>query len=65
MDITTVSNVVDIAINIAATVGGGAVLAAVLPKPGESEYKAYAVYLIVRKVIDFIGANWLNAKNSE
>ena len=65
MDITTVSNVVDIAINIAATVGGSAVLAAVLPKPGESEYKAYAVYLIVRKVIDFIGANWLNAKNSE
>ena len=62
MDITTVSNVVDIAINIAATVGGSAVLAAVLPKPTSN---TVLVFQIVRKVIDFIGANWLNAKNSE
>ena len=65
MDINTVSSAVDLTINTLATVGGGAVLAAVLPKPGESEYKAYAVYLIVRKVVDFVGANWFNAKNGE
>ena len=49
-------------INVAATVGGSSVLAAVLPKPTSN---TVLVFQIVRKVIDFIGANWLNAKNSE
>ena len=65
MDINTVSSVVDLTINTLATVGGGAVLAAVRPKPGTNASKAYQVYLIVRKIVDFVGANWFNAKNGE
>ena len=60
MDINTVSSVVDLTINTLATVGGGAVLAAVLPKTSDNAYK---IYLIVRKVVDFVGANFFNAKN--
>ena len=60
MDINTVSSVVDLTINTLATVGGGAVLAAVLPKPGTNAYK---VFIIVRKIVDFVGANFFNAKN--
>lgn len=56
MDINTVSSVVDLTINTLATVGGGAVLAAVLPKPGTNASKAYQIYLIVRKVVDFVDA---------
>ena len=60
MDINTVSSAVDLTINALATVGGGAVLAAVLPKPSENAYK---VFIIVRKIVDFVGANFFNAKN--
>ena len=49
-------------INVAATVGGSSVLAALLPKASDNAIK---VYKLIRLVIDFIGANWLNAKNSE
>ena len=62
MDLTNVSDAVDIIINVAATIGGSSVIAAVLPKPTSN---AILIFQIVRKVIDFVGANWLNAKNSE
>ena len=62
MDLTNVSDVLDIVINVAVTVGGSSVLAAVLPKPSD---RAVLIFKIVRKVIDFVGANWLNAKNGE
>ena len=62
MDISTVSAVVDIGINVLSVVGGSAIVAAVLPKPSENAYK---VFIIVRKIVDFVGANWFNAKNGE
>ena len=62
MDITTVSNMVDIGINVFAIIGGSAVTAAFIPKPSD---KATAVFNIIRKLVDFVGANWFNAKNSE
>ena len=65
MDIATVSTAVDTGLNVLSTVGAGAVLAAVLPKPGTNASKAYQIYLIVRKVVDFVRANWFNAKNGE
>ena len=60
MDISTVSSVVDTTINVLSVVGGSAIVAAVLPKPSDNAYK---IYLIVRKVVDFVGANFFNAKN--
>jgi hypothetical protein len=60
VDISTVSTVIDTGINVLSVVGGSAIVAAVLPKPSE---RAYKVFLIVRKLVDFIGANWFNAKN--
>ena len=60
MDISTVSSVVDIGINVLSVVGGSAITAAFMPKPSDNAYK---VFLIVRKLVDFIGANWFNAKN--
>lgn len=60
MDISTVSSVVDTTINVLSVVGGSAIVAAVLPKPSDNAYK---IYLIVRKIVDFVGANWFNAKN--
>lgn len=65
MDIATASAIVDTGLNALSTVGAGAILAAVLPKPGTNASKAYQVYLIVRKIVDFVGANWFNAKNGE
>ena len=62
MDIVTVSTAVDTALNILSVVGGSAIVAAVLPKPSDNAYK---IYLIVRKLVDFVGANWFNAKNGE
>lgn len=62
MDISTVSSVVDTTINVLSVVGGSAIVAAVLPKPSDNAYK---IYLIVRKVVDFVGANFFNAKNGE
>ncbi len=62
MDISTVSAVVDTGINVLSVVGGSAIVAAVLPKPSDNAYK---IFLIVRKLVDFIGANWFNAKNGE
>ena len=60
MDLNTVSNIVDVTINVLTVVGGSSVAAAFLPKPTDNAIK---IYQIVRKVIDFVGANWLNAKN--
>ena len=62
MDITTVSSVIDTTLNVLSVVGGSAIVAAILPKPSDNAYK---IYLIVRKVVDFVGANWFNAKNGE
>ena len=60
MDIVTVSTAVDTALNVLSVVGGSAIVAAVLPKPSENAYK---VFIIVRKIVDFVGANFFNAKN--
>lgn len=48
----------NVAISILSTMGGSAGLAALLPKgtPGTA-------WGGIRKVLDFIGANWGNAKN--
>ena len=60
MDISTVSSIVDVGLDVLATVGGSAIVAAFLPKPTDEAYK---IFLIVRKIVDFVGANWFNAKN--
>ena len=60
MDIVTVSTAVDTTMNVLSVVGGSAIVAAVLPKPSENAYK---VFIIVRKIVDFVGANFFNAKN--
>ena len=60
MDIVTVSTAVDTTLNVLSVVGGSAIVAAVLPKPSENAYK---VFIIVRKIVDFVGANFFNAKN--
>lgn len=62
MDITTVSSVIDTGINVLSVIGGSAVAAAILPKPSD---RAYKIFLIVRKLVDFVGANFFNAKNGE
>lgn len=61
MDLNTVANVVDITTNVLATIGGSAVTAALIPKASDRTVK---VYNIIRKIVDFVGANWINAKNS-
>lgn len=60
MDLTNVSEVVVASIVGLSAVGGGALVAAVLPKASAN---SIAIFKIVRAVVDFIGANWLNAKN--
>ena len=60
MDIVTVSTVIDTTLNVLSVVGGSAIVAAVLPKPSENAYK---VFILVRKIVDFVGANFFNAKN--
>lgn len=60
MDIVTVSTAIDTTLNVLSVVGGSAIVAAVLPKPSENAYK---VFIIVRKIVDFVGANFFNAKN--
>ena len=60
MDIVTVSTAIDTTLNVLSVVGGSAIAAAVLPKPSENAYK---VFIIVRKIVDFVGANFFNAKN--
>lgn len=60
MDLNTVSSVIDIGTTVLSTIGGSAIVAAVLPKPSENAYK---VFIIVRKIVDFVGANFFNAKN--
>ena len=62
MDIVTVSTAIDTTLNVLSVVGGSAIVAAVLPKPSENAYK---VFILVRKIVDFVGANWFNAKNGE
>ncbi len=60
MDIVTVSTAIDTTLNVLSVVGGSAIVAAVLPKPSENAYK---VFILVRKIVDFVGANFFNAKN--
>ncbi len=60
MDIQIISTAVDTTLNVLSVVGGSAIVAAVLPKPSENAYK---VFIIVRKIVDFVGANFFNAKN--
>lgn len=59
-----VSTVIDAGITVVSTassvVGVSAFAAALLPKPSVNTVK---VYKLVRLVVDFIGANWINAKN--
>lgn len=57
-----VSTVVDAGIAFFGVSGVGAYLAAFLPKPSD---KAVKVYKLVRLVVDFVGANWINAKNQQ
>ena len=60
MDLTNVSEVVVTAIVGLSGVGGSALVAAMLPKASAN---SIAIFKIIRAVVDFIGANWLNAKN--
>lgn len=60
MDIQIISTAVDTTLNVLSVVGGSAIVAAVLPKPSENAYK---VFILVRKIVDFVGANFFNAKN--
>ena len=63
MDLNYVVDIATTILNVGSSViGGSAVLAAVLPKASDNAIK---VYKLIRLVIDFIGANWLNAKNSK
>lgn len=59
-----VSAALDVGLAVVSTassvIGAGAVAAAILPKPTENTVK---VYKLVRLVVDFVGANWINAKN--
>lgn len=43
-------------------IGSSAVIAAVLPKTTK---RAVKIFTVVRKVVDFLGANIFNAKNVE
>ena len=43
-------------------IGSSAMIAAVLPK---TTTRAVKIFTIVRKVVDFLGANVFNAKNAE
>ncbi len=61
MDVSTVLDVTTTVVSTAfTTVGVSAFAAALLPKPSVNAVK---VYKLVRTVVDFIGANWINAKN--
>lgn len=46
---------------VSSIVGSSAILAAVLPK---TTTRAIKVFTLVRKVVDFLGANVFNAKNA-
>ena len=43
-------------------IGSSAVIAAALPKTTK---RAVKIFTVVRKVVDFLGANIFNAKNAE
>lgn len=58
MDINSIADVVITGLSV---VGSSSIAAAILPKPTTT---ALAIFKIVRAVVDFIGANWGNAKNS-
>lgn len=63
MDLSTALDVGLTVVSTASSViGAGAVAAAILPKPSENAVK---VYKLVRVVVDFVGANWINAKNQQ
>lgn len=63
MDVSTVLDVTTTVVTTAfTTVGVGAVTAAFMPKPSVNAVK---VYKLVRLVVDFVGANWINAKNQQ
>lgn len=58
MDINSIADVVVTGLSV---VGSSSIAAAILPKPTTT---TLAIFKIVRAVVDFIGANWGNAKNS-
>jgi len=58
MDINSIADVIVTGLSI---VGSSSIAAAILPKPTTT---ALAIFKIARAVVDFIGANWGNAKNS-
>lgn len=63
MDLTAVADSVTTVLDVGSSiVGCSSLLAALLPKASTN---AIAIYKIVRKIVDFIGANWINAKNGE
>lgn len=58
MDINAAADVIVTGLSV---VGTSAIGAAILPKPTNT---ALAIFKVVRAVVDFIGANWGNAKNN-
>lgn len=58
MDINSIADVVITGLSV---VGSSSIAAAILPKPTTT---ALAIFKIVRAVVDFVGANWGNAKNN-
>lgn len=56
-----INSIADIVITGLSVVGSSSIAAAILPKPTTT---ALAIFKIVRAVVDFVGANWGNAKNS-
>ena len=58
MDINSVADALVTGLSV---VGSSSIAAAILPKPTTT---ALAIFKIVRAVVDFVGANWGNAKNN-
>lgn len=56
-----INSIADIVITGLSVVGSSSIAAAILPKPTTT---ALAIFKIVRAIVDFVGANWGNAKNS-
>lgn len=63
MDVSTVVDATTTVLSTASSVVGvSAFLAAALPKPSTNTVKIYKLF---RVIVDFIGANWINAKNQQ
>ena len=58
MDINSAADVIVTGLSV---VGSSSIAAAILPRPTTA---ALAIFKIVRAVVDFVGANWGNAKNT-